>query len=469
MVLAIAGSIVATQPATALSNLAAPSISGTSAVGSTLTTSNGMWDTVSTMVMYRWYRCDSSLTSRQRIGGPSGDPAGCTGLSAYNSTYTLVQADQDKYIAALVSYQSSTGSADWFSASTTQVAASSTPTCTINGVSQTGVTAAASTVSNLTSGSVFRYYFNGDDTLNNCSLPITSMAYIDTINGSQIGSTFYAGSVQSLLTSTATRTYTQLVTGSTFSGVTVADGDVYQRRYFFNIGSSPTLSTTGYFAITMTLYPGGVVTQGGSQNNSVTAVVERSIPTSVFQAPILNSLAPKLSTGFSSNGGRLVMNDVKPADITSVMLNGKRVEVVASKSGAALRIPAGSGAGDLTFTMADGTVLTVANAVTIAQSQVDPKAVPLDSLPKFSGTSVVVPNAIKAVLNKNKEIILDSVNAKCVGYASSNTAASKAVALSRAANVCGVITDINENIEPIIKVLVNKTVAKKSPVRYLTW
>jgi hypothetical protein len=152
-----------------------------------------------------------------------------------------------------------------------------------------------------------------------------------------------------------------------------------------------------------------------------------------------------------------------------VILNGKKVEVVASKSGAALRIPAGSGAGDLTFTMADGTVLTVANAVAITQSQVDPKAVPLDSLPKFSGTSVVVPNAIKAVLNKNKEIILDSVNAKCVGYASSNTAASKAVALSRAANVCGVITDINENIEPIVKVLVNKTVAKKSPVRYLTW
>jgi hypothetical protein len=386
-----------------------------------------------------------------------------------NSTYVLTQSDDGKYISSVVSWMAQSGSPEWISASTTQVAASSTPTCTINGVNQTGVTAAASTVSDLTSGSVFRYYFNGDNTLNNCSLPITSMAYIDTINGSQIGSTFYAGSVQSLLTSTATRTYSQLVSGSTFSGVTVADGDVYQRRYFFNIGSSPTLSTTGYFAITMTLYPGGVVTQGGSQNNSVTAVVERSIPTSVFQTPILNSLAPKMTGGFSSTGGRLVLKDVKPADISSVMLNGNKVEVIASKSGAALRIPAGAGAGDLTFTMADGTVLTVANAVKIMPSLVDPKLVDLNPLPTFKAGSVAVPAAIKSALNKRKAIILESTSAKCVGYASSNTAAARATALSRASNVCGVITDINENIEPIVKVLVNKTVAKKSPVKYQTW
>jgi hypothetical protein len=205
------------------------------------------------------------------------------------------------------------------------------------------------------------------------------------------------------------------------------------------------------------------------QQNIVTATVERSIPTPVFQAPILNSLAPKMSAGFSSNGGRLVLKDVKPTDITSVTLNGKTVAVVPSKSGAALRIPAGAGAGDLKFTMADGTVIDVANAVKITQSQVDPKLVDLNNLPTFKAGSVAVPATIKAALTKNKEVILDSANAKCVGYASSNTAAAKATALSRASNVCGVITDMNENIEPIIKVLVNKVVAKKSPVKYQTW
>jgi hypothetical protein len=213
-------------------------------------------------------------------------------------------------------------------------------------------------------------------------------------------------------------------------------------------------------------------TQAGpapQQNNNVTSTVERSIPTPVFQAPILNSLAPKMSAGFSSNGGRLVLKDVKPTDITSVTLNGKTVAVVPSKSGAALRIPAGAGAGDLKFTMADGTVIDVANAVKITQSQVDPKLVDLNNLPTFKAGSVAVPATIKAALTKNKEVILDSANAKCVGYASSNTAAAKATALSRASNVCGVITDMNENIEPIIKVLVNKVVAKKSPVKYQTW
>jgi hypothetical protein len=200
-----------------------------------------------------------------------------------------------------------------------------------------------------------------------------------------------------------------------------------------------------------------------------TVNVERSIPTSVFQAPILNSLAPKMTGGFSSTGGRLVLKDVKPADISSVMLNGNKVEVIASKSGAALRIPAGAGAGDLTFTMADGTVLTVANAVKITPSLVDPKLVDLNPLPTFKAGSVAVPAAIKSALNKRKAIILESASAKCVGYASSNTAAARATALSRASNVCGVITDINENIEPIVKVLVNKTVAKKSPVKYQTW
>jgi hypothetical protein len=176
-----------------------------------------------------------------------------------------------------------------------------------------------------------------------------------------------------------------------------------------------------------------------------------------------------MTGGFSSTGGRLVMKDVKPADISSVMLNGKKVEVIASKSGSALRIPAGAGAGDLTFTMADGTVLTVANAVKITPSQVDPKLVDLNPLPTFKAGSVAVPAAIKSALNKRKAIILDSASAKCVGYASSNTAAARATALSRASNVCGVITDINENIEPIVKVLVNKTVAKTSPVKYQTW
>jgi hypothetical protein len=294
------------------------------------------------------------------------------------------------------------------------------------------------------------------------------------LNGSQIGSAIHNQNVPTVLMNSASTTYASLVSRPQFSGVTLVDGDVLEIRYFFGSPQAPTVSTTASFVATMVLYPGGVVTGANnySQQQStaqVTREVTRSIPVPVLQAPILNSLAPKMTGGFSSNGGRLVLKDVKPADITSVMLNGKKVEVVASKSGAALRIPAGAGAGDLKFTMADGTVIEVPNAVKITPSQVDPKLVDLNPLPTFKAQSVVVPAAIKSALNKRKAIILDSDIAKCVGYASSNTAAARATALTRASNVCGVITDINENIEPIVRVVVNKTIAKKTPVKYLTW
>ena len=275
--------------------------------------------------------------------------------------------------------------------------------------------------------------------------------------------------------------YPALTGGAMERGTTLT----LQETYYKPAGSNPRVAMNladkylllyvaigGANATTATVAGSTLGFSSGNQQQStaqVTRDVERVISTPAFQAPILNSLAPKMTGGFSSNGGRLVLKDVKPADITSVMLNGKKVEVVASKSGAALRIPAGAGAGDLQFTMADGTVINVANAVKITQSQVDPKLVDLNPLPTFKAGSVVVPAAIKSALNKRKAIILDSDIAKCVGYASSNTASARATALTRAANVCGVITDINENIEPIVKVVVSKTIAKKTPVKYQTW
>lgn len=343
-------------------------------------------------------------------------------------------------------------------------------TCVINGVTQTSITSIVTNTANLVSGGTYHLDWNGDATLNNCSLPLNAnYGILYVLNGSQIGNAVYNANVSSIMMNSASTSYASLVSRAQFSGVTISDGDVFKIRYFFGGSQSPTISDTPSYEITMNLYPGGVVTGGSQSSSQVTREVTRSIPVPGFQAPILNSLAPKMTGGFSSNGGRLVLKDVKPADITSVMLNGKKVEVISSKSGAALRIPAGAGAGDLKFTMADGTVIEVANAVKITPSQVDPKLVDLNPLPTFKVGSVAVPAAIKSALNKRKAIILDSVSAKCVGYASSNTAAARATALSRASNVCGVITDINESIEPIVKVLVNKTVAKQSPVKYQTW
>lgn len=341
-------------------------------------------------------------------------------------------------------------------------------TCVINGVTQTGITAVESIVATLTPSNSYRFYFNGDSSLSNCMFPVSpGFGAISLLNGVQIGTASYTStSGLGYGPTNTTRTLAQLLASATFSGVTVADGDIYTVRYFTGISQAPTINSTGYVSVSMTLMPG---VDSSSISESVSRSVERVIEVPKFQGPIFEAVAPKIASGFSSTGGRLVLKDLKPTDITGVTLNGKPVTVIASKSGSALKIPAGSAAGDLIFTMADGSTITVPNAVKIVPSQVDEKLVDLKNLPKFSGTSVKVPTAVAAAITKQKSLIADSTSAKCVGYASANTATARATALARATNVCGVITNINESIEPIIKVVVNKTIAKKSAVRYLTW
>lgn len=469
LALAIGGSLVAAQPALAVTNTTPPAITGTAAVGSTLTVSNGSWDEVSSFIMRSWFRCNSAVTAQQRIGGPAGNPAGCSQINgASGSTYTLVQADETKYIAALIVYMTSgAGQAEWFSASTSAVAAQQQQ----QSVTYTNTVAASFTMSNGVAT-----YTAGTWTASDNSTPTISFLWLfcDSSHNSDTGSS--GGPAADCGPIAATDISGTSANGASWIRTSTLSIPATAYKWVNSNGGTVTVSSATLNTKHIAVYEnvGGTwkvsATQAVTETASITtAEVTRSIPIPAFQAPILNSLAPKMTGGFSSNGGRLVLKDVKPADITSVMLNGKKVEVVASKSGAALRIPAGAGAGDLQFTMADGTVINVANAVKITQSQVDPKLVDLNPLPTFKAGSVVVPAAIKSALNKRKAIILDSDIAKCVGYASSNTASARATALTRAANVCGVITDINENIEPIVKVVVSKTIAKKTPVKYQTW
>ena len=104
------GVVVASAPA----NSAPPSISGTAAVGQTLTASAGSWTgTPPITYAYQWRRCDSS-------GGNCADIA-----SATASTYALVSADQAATIRVRVTASNSAGSSFADSAQTAVVAAQS--------------------------------------------------------------------------------------------------------------------------------------------------------------------------------------------------------------------------------------------------------------------------------------------------------------------------------------------------------
>src|SRR5581483_2035645 len=79
-------------------NTAPPAISGTPAVGNTLTASNGTWSNSPTSYAYQWFRCDAA-------------GANCTTTitGATSSTYTLVAADQGLQVAVTVTASNSAG------------------------------------------------------------------------------------------------------------------------------------------------------------------------------------------------------------------------------------------------------------------------------------------------------------------------------------------------------------------------
>src|SRR3954470_2652164 len=99
-ILATAGFAATNRNAAAPSNTAPPVVSGTAAVGKSLTTTNGTWSgTTPFTFTYQWRRCD-------KTGGS------CTNISdATHNTYTVEGADGDHTLRAVVTAKNGDGSA----------------------------------------------------------------------------------------------------------------------------------------------------------------------------------------------------------------------------------------------------------------------------------------------------------------------------------------------------------------------
>jgi hypothetical protein len=94
----------------------APTVSGTNTVGQTLTRAQGTWrgaeaPTFST----EWFRCSSAVPSP----APATVPEGCVAISGQNTaSYTLVDADREKFVGVLVTATNGSGTATSFSVTT---------------------------------------------------------------------------------------------------------------------------------------------------------------------------------------------------------------------------------------------------------------------------------------------------------------------------------------------------------------
>ena len=105
-----AATSVVAVPVSAPANTSLPTISGTAAVGNSLTASNGSWSGSPTSYSYKWEDCNSSGGSCSAISG------------ATASSYTVAAGDENDTIEVAVTASNSAGSASASSAATTVIA-----------------------------------------------------------------------------------------------------------------------------------------------------------------------------------------------------------------------------------------------------------------------------------------------------------------------------------------------------------
>ena len=110
--------------ASAPTNTQAPTVSGTTQVGSTLTVANGSWNGSPTGYAYTWSRCDQTGSNCAAIGG------------ATAATYKLVQVDAGATLRATVTATNSAGSTSATSVPTAVV--QSPPPTVTNGCPTSG-------------------------------------------------------------------------------------------------------------------------------------------------------------------------------------------------------------------------------------------------------------------------------------------------------------------------------------------
>lgn len=153
---------VASAPATTSS----PTVSGTAAIGSTLTTNPGVWTGSPTPALsYAWFACTSAVTAV-----PSSKPASCSPISgASAATYVPVDANAGKFIAASVTGTNSVAAVTKWTTTTTVIASG---TVTPGDPSLSGTAVVGSTLTTNTGT------WTGTLTLgwNRCTSPVTAVS-----------------------------------------------------------------------------------------------------------------------------------------------------------------------------------------------------------------------------------------------------------------------------------------------------
>jgi hypothetical protein len=450
MLLAVGGSLVAAQPASATT----PS-------------------TISNLVL---------LHTGQTNGQFQADLTAITGGSfAQGSAPT---ADAIWWIARPVA------SANLSSTDTTDVVDHSSPaTGELNGSASTSTAPGGSSitgrlinVSGLTAGTAYMFYFvlrstALDGTTKSYSsvaaLPFTTDAAPPTLtiaNGmltGTVGTPFTMGSFTATgLSGTITYSYAVGVrpAGMTFDSTTGQFAGTPQTslsRSMFIMTATGSISGTATTNIYMTI--SAAAGAGSSGGGSSSPVAESAKPLPVWAAPILKQI-PTLSKTLNTDGGKVSLTDGDFSSLKSVTVGGQAVTFSTDAKGDVnIPIPAGKAGttADLVVTFTGGK-MTIQDGIKYV-APVDLNTVPEAPVAGFKGNSSKVSGAVAASILYAAQIDHKANAIACSGFAASQ--AQVALATARAQAACDYATSSYANLtKSTVTVVINKAKAKSAAV-----
>jgi hypothetical protein len=416
MLLAVGGSLVAAEPASAAVPVPMAVAGGPYFYGAswepafTIVLKTGAWDNGNgATVTHTWYRCNASSNT------PASD-SGCTSLtstavSAGQSTYTTQNPDIDKWIEVVVQLTNADGpSTPVVVISNSAVAALPVVTLDANG-------GTAGTTTSLTG--------------RNLTLPAQFV--------------------------TASGTYPTR-SGCNFSGwsTTTSPANIVQNQNYAP-SSSITLKAMWAGANCGPVAP-LVVTPVAA-----TPVAESAKPLPVWAAPILKQI-PTLSKTLNTDGGKVSLTDGDFSSLKTVTVGGKEVAFSTdAKGNVNIPIPAGAAGttADLVVTFTGGKMVIQDGIKYVAPTDV--AKVAEAGVAGFKANSSKVSGALAASILYAAQIDHKANAIACSGYAASK--AQVALATARAQAACDYATGAYSNLtKSTVAVIVNKAKAKSASV-----
>ena len=444
MLLAVGGSLVATEPAHATLTLdgfntgtvGSPRVGDTKTFA-TIIYADGGTPVTPTGSTYQWLTCTGTT-------GTLSAPTGCsnsTGAGSTSLSYTVVSADLGKYLGLqIVSTFASYSTATNYLVSVMPVAAALTPPALTPGSPDTSGLGDTSVTLNYSTDKVGNLAWS----VRAATSAAPTAAYLGAWNWGSIDLKHGQGAIMS------SGAQTQSVTGLTAGTAYIA--------YLIVAGQAGN-SNVQTFSFTTT---GGSVVVPPTPTTP-TVVAESAKPLPVWAAPILKQI-PTLSKTLNTEGGKVSLTDGDFSSLKSVTVGGQAVTYSTDAKGDVnIPIPAGKAGttADLVVTFTGGK-MTIQDGIKYV-APTDVSAVREAPIAGFAKNSTKINGVLAETIQYAAQLDKKANTVLCTGYAPSKAAVATVTAQATAA--CGYATKVNDQlVNKTVKVVVNAKLAKTAPV-----